>query len=113
MLSGEWYDGTRWFVNIETNTSEATILAILIGDVDLSGHVDDDDLSLLLANWGTGNTWGTGDLNDSGTVDDDDLSLILAQWNMGAPPMDGEAVPEPATLGLLAAGGLALIRRRQ
>ncbi len=83
----------------------------IVGDCDLSGCVDDDDLSLLLANWGVGTTWGTGDLDESGTVDDDDLSLLLANWGTGCSPA-GEAVPEPATLSLLVLGGLALIRRR-
>jgi hypothetical protein len=49
LLSGEWFDGTRWTVNIQTNASGATILAI----------------------------------------------------------------PEPATLSLLALGGLAVMRRRR
>ena len=83
-----------------------------MGDADLSGCVDDDDLSLLLANWGTGDEWGEGDLNESGTADDDDLSLLLANWGAGCSPAPGEAIPEPATLALLVFGGLALIRRR-
>ena len=82
----------------------------LLGDADLNAYVDDDDLSLLLANWGTGTTWGQGDFDASGSVNDDDLSLLLAHWNEGTPPLDGSAVPEPATLALLAIGGLALIR---
>ncbi len=81
----------------------------IVGDVDRSGYVDDDDLSILLANWGFGTEWGQGDLDGSGTVDDDDLSLLLANWGAGCPPTS-QAIPEPATLALLAVGGLALIR---
>ena len=84
----------------------------VMGDVNLSTCVDDDDLSLLLANWNIGTTWGTGDLNASGNVDDDDLSLLLANWGTGCSPAP-EAVPEPMTVTLLALGGLALIRRRR
>ena len=85
----------------------------LMGDVNLSGLVDDDDLSLLLANWNIGDEWGEGDLNENGTVDDDDLSLLLANWGAGGSAAP-EAVPEPATLGLLAIGDLgALLRRRR
>ncbi len=82
----------------------------LMGDVDLSGYVDDDDLSILLANWNLYADWTTGDLDQNGFVADNDLSLILASWNDGTPPLDGSAVPEPTTLVLLAVGGLALIR---
>ncbi len=85
--------------------------ACIMGDVNCSGLVDDDDLSLLLANWNSGSTWGTGDLNENGTVNDDDLSLLLANWGAGSSPAP-EAVPEPMTITLLALGGLALIRRR-
>ena len=52
----------------------------LMGDANDDGLVDDDDLSLLLANWGSGGGWGVGDFDASGTIDDDDLSLLLANW---------------------------------
>ncbi len=84
----------------------------LIGDCDLSGYVDDDDLSILLANWTLYGDWTTGDLDEYWFVADNDLSLILAHWNEGTPPLDGSAVPEPATLSLLALGA-CLIRRKR
>ena len=87
------------------------------GDVNLSGCVDDDDLSLLLANWNVGTTWGEGDLDASETVDDDDLSLLLANWGIGcssgAAAAAAQAVPEPATLALLVIGAAGLLRRRK
>ena len=52
-------------------------------DADIDGNVDWDDLQILIANFGT---------------------RIIG----GAPP-----APEPATLGLLAIGALAVIRRRR
>ena len=93
-----------------------------MGDVDLSGFVDDDDLSLLLANWNNTTDWANGNLSDddpfgptTGPVNDDDLSLLLANWNLPAPPpMGGGSVPEPATMLMLVIGGVgALIRRKR
>ena len=71
-LNGEWVDGTRWVVNIEANSS--TILAVTPapGDADLDRDVDDNDLSVLLANWsrlpGEGMRWRQGDFDDDGRV---------------------------------------------
>ena len=78
----------------------------------IGGIVDDDDLSLLLANWGIGDEWGEGDLNEDGTVDDDDLSLLLANWGGCSPFGPPPVVPEPATLVLLAVGAVLALRQR-
>ena len=85
----------------------------LMGDADSSGYVDDDDLSLLLANWNTGTIWAQGDFDEDGDVDDDDLSLLLARWNAGTPPLGDAAIPEPATLALLAIGAAGMIARKK
>jgi len=85
-----------------------------MGDANADGVVDDNDLSLLLANWtgvgGEGKTWGQGDFDGNGAVSDTDLSLLLANWT-GSP--DSIEIPEPAALSVLAVGGLALRRRRR
>ena len=85
-----------------------------VGDANGDGLVDDADLSLLLANWGqdaTGDPDGgvsRGEFNLIAPVDDADLSLLLSNWTGAG------AVPEPATLGLIAMGiGLPLSRRRR
>ena len=79
------------------------------GDADNDGDVDDDDLSLLLANWGSETAGCTkGEFSGVPPVNDDDLSLLLANWT-GATT----AVPEPMTIGLVGLGSLALLRRRK
>ena len=96
---GRFTDGTRGIFL-------ATIPgAIAPGDANRDGDVDDDDLSLLLANWGRDAGWEGGDSNGDDTVDDNDLSLLIANWS-GAQP-----VPEPTALPLLLLGALAVLRR--
>ncbi len=85
----------------------------VMGDVTLDGFVNDDDLSVFLANWNTGNLWTEGDLNIDWAVDDDDLSLLLANWNEGTPPPMAGAVPEPASAALLLLGFSTLLKRRK
>ena len=53
----------------------------LPGDASGDGVVNDDDLSLVLANWSAG---PMGDLTGEGVVNDDDLSILLANWNHAA-----------------------------
>ena len=82
------------------------------GDADLDGSVLLGDLSTLAFNWesSTGMTWLTGDFDLNGTVNLADLSALAFHWEeteAGAPP-----VPEPMTVGLLAVGAAALLRRR-
>ena len=81
------------------------------GDANGDTYVDDDDLSLLLASWGTDTDWANGEFSGTPPVDDDDLSLLLANWT-GAPPAP-ISVPEPASAALLVLGGLAVLRRRR
>jgi hypothetical protein len=53
--------------------------------------------------------WADGDFDEDGDVDLDDLSALAANWQYGVTG----AVPEPATMTLLAIGSLALLRRRK
>ncbi len=95
-------------------TAEQAIAAdwILSGDANFDGVVDEIDLSVLLGNWDQPADWTTGDFDGSGVASDSDLSALLSNWTVSAPSA-AQQVPEPATLSLLVAGGLALMRRRR
>lgn len=90
------------------------IRATRSGDVNLNGVVDDADVTIVGATYGTtaGAVWALGDFDYDGDVDDSDVTLISALYDPGAPPLGAlfgtpqdlsiTAVPEPAS-GALAA----------
>jgi len=83
------------------------------GDINGDGVVDAADYIILKGNLGTsGHAANTnGDLDGDGDVDLADLGILSGGLNNGA--AGAGTIPEPATLGLLAIGALALVRRRR
>ena len=90
----------------------------LTGDLDGDGDVDNADIGLAAGNFtgtsGTGMSYSDGDMDGDGDVDNADIGLVAGAFtgamSSGSP---SAVVPEPATLSLLALGGLAVLRRRK
>ena len=91
------------------------------GDANFDGQVTFDDYDIIdYYYWfplpADQMGWWTGDLDYDGNVDFDDYDLIdYAYWFQGAPLAGGGlgAVPEPATLALLAVGAALAWRRKR
>jgi hypothetical protein len=83
------------------------------GDANGDGKVDINDLTIVLTNYDhTGMVWSQGcmDGDPAGTVDINDLTIVLTDYGTTYSAANGsKAVPEPASLVLLAAGAIALL----
>jgi PEP-CTERM motif-containing protein len=79
------------------------------GDANGDGVVSDADYTIWADNYGaSGATFAMGDFNGDGEVSDADYTIWADNYGTG-----GGAVPEPATMSLIALGGLVALRRRK
>jgi autotransporter-associated beta strand protein len=91
-------------------------LSMIPGDANRDRVVDAADFITLKKNFGNTGLWAQGNFSDpygtAGTVNWADLQILMNNMGKtgGAAPA---TAPEPATLGLLAIGALAIIRRRR
>jgi hypothetical protein len=100
---------------INISGSSLLLPPLLQGDLNNDGFVGIEDLNIVLGAWNqnvTPGDWFSGDPSGDGFVGIEDLNAVLGNWNAGTPPTDSNAVPEPASVLLLAAVAPALTRRR-
>ncbi|HET6428374.1 MAG TPA: CotH kinase family protein [Phycisphaerae bacterium] len=110
-VAGHFDSLRQWAIDRMANVRWQVLADMPVpGDANRDGTVGIADLSALADHYGAaGATWEQGDFNGDGIVGIADLSTLAD--NYGHP--GAAAVPEPAALGLLAAGALALLLRRR
>jgi hypothetical protein len=104
------------FRGVAVDPTTVLIRHTRIGDANLDGVVNDDDVTIVGAVYAPGvanASWANGDFDYNGFVDDDDVTLLGALYNPGLPPVPAPeggggvaAVPEPSTWLMLTLGGL-------
>jgi hypothetical protein len=104
------------FRGVSVDPTSILIRHTRIGDANLDGVVNDDDVTIVGAVYAPGvpnASWANGDFDYNGFVDDDDVTLLGALYNPGLPPIPAPdagsgvaAVPEPSTWLMLTLGGL-------
>ncbi len=106
-------------------SGEIEIAFTLLGDANLDGTVNAEDFTPFSQHLGQSGMWDGGDFNYDGTVNAEDFTPFSANLGqtatlaaaagtlVGADNLSLANVPEPASFGLLAVGGLCALRRRR
>jgi hypothetical protein len=105
VFDGGYTGANSWVIGVDDVALTAGV-ALLPGDANGDHKVSFADYVILEQNFGkTGMTWAQADFNNDGKVSFADYVLLEQNF--------GKSIPEPATIGLLIAGGLAMLRRRR
>ncbi|MEZ6192307.1 MAG: DM13 domain-containing protein [Phycisphaerales bacterium] len=118
--TGETFNGYNaisvWCAQFSVNFGSGTFEApSLLGDLDNDGFVGISDLNIILGNWNLSVPPADprADPTNQGFVGIANLNVVLNNWNAGTPPPGtGQAIPEPAGIGLLGASAILLTRRQ-
>jgi hypothetical protein len=104
------------FHGVEVGDNSILIACTRTADANLDGIVNNDDVTIVGANYAPGvskPSWALGDFDYNGFVDNDDVTLLGAFYNPSAVPLgppppvatsNAIAVPEPASFALLIIG---------
>ncbi len=121
-------DGTATPVIYDTVKGDVKVVSTVAGDANGDFIVDLQDLDILGAHWGGGDSnWTKGDFNNDQATDLGDLDLLGQNWGFGSAfeiipfeqalnthGWDGNGfVPEPGTAMLVGLGSLMGFRRRR
>ena len=106
-----------WVADVEQTDDGVTLSLTMLtvpGDLSGDGDVDIEDVGLFEAQFGSQapGTY-TADFDEDGDVDLDDFKIMRDYWGAVAAAPAGAATPEPATMTLLAIGGLMVFRGRR
>ena len=95
--------GPAWYAWVRLSSIPAVRVP---GDANYDGTVDDEDATILAANWHTpsGATWAMGDFNGDERVDEKDATLLAANWTVAA----SASAPEPSVPAMLVCLMLAI-----
>jgi autotransporter-associated beta strand protein len=132
-----WADGKDKVV-AGISSGQIELKYTLLGDANLDGTVNGSDFSILAANFGLGVTnWDQGNFLYGSSVNGSDFSALAANFGQGDSGADAaisqsdiaaldafapanglpmptiDAVPEPASVGLIMIGSIGLLSRRR
>jgi hypothetical protein len=105
-----------WDTSDLYTTGQLAVIGMMVGDTDFDWDVDTEDFHALVAVFGDSGDWRT-DFNEDGRVDLTDFAMMRGNFGAGGAPLGtlGDVpatTPEPATIFIISAGAVLLLRKR-